>query len=255
MESLQLGSIRIASESLPLIALSLAVSSILFVCMLLWPASVFGYLFVLSGIPLLFVLYFFRDPERAIPPSDCGLVSPADGRIIDIRQVEENEFLKKAARRVSLFMSPLDVHVNRAPVSGSISYVRHRPGRFLSAFKEEASLSNEHVCLGIAPLAEGRGDEDSRMLVRLVAGWLARRIVVWKGETDTVAMGDRIGMIKFGSRVEIYVLDSFELTVRVGQRVKAGTTVIGSWRRGTSQARPGPGGESAGERSEEGAKP
>jgi len=167
-----------------------------------------------------FCLFFFRDPER-IPPADERLVvSPADGRVLEVCGEREDRFLHAPATRISIFMSPLNVHVNRAPVSGTIEVVRHTPGKFRAAFADKASLDNERNALLLA--SGGR-----RLLVVQIAGALARRIVCHVGEGDRVRRGERFGLIMFGSRVDLFLPPEIRPAVRKGDRVQAGTSIVG----------------------------
>jgi phosphatidylserine decarboxylase len=174
-----------------------------------------GFFFLVVAV---LVLNFFRDPERAIPPDSSLLVSPADGKIVEI--VTE-DLDGRPVRRVSIFMSPLDVHVNRSPVSGTIQSVTYNPGRFHVASKPRASIENEQNVFIVRSEA---GD----IMVKQIAGLLARRIVFWKHPGDTVQRGERVGLIKFGSRVDVAVDPRIELRVQVGDRVKAGASVLGT---------------------------
>lgn len=183
--------------------------------------AVFG--FVPSLLPLLltaFMLYFFRDPERTTPAEPDIFVSPADGKVIVVRDVREDKYLNAAAKQVSIFMSPLNVHVNRIPCDGTIKAVRHNCGTFLAAYKDEACLRNENIEM---VLATAYGD----ILVRQVAGFVARRAVCRKHEGDEVKRGERYGIIKFSSRLDIYLPAGAAITVKTGDVVKAGETVIG----------------------------
>jgi len=170
----------------------------------------------------LFTAYFFRDPERTVPYDDTALLSPADGTIIDIREVEEPLYLKDKVKRVSIFMSPFNVHINRTPITGVIDFVHYHPGKFLSAFKEKASLDNESILVGF------KAQRDSqKVAVKLIAGLIARRIVFNKKEGDTLRQGERIGMIRFGSRAELFCPLTTEIRVKNGDKVSGGLTVIG----------------------------
>jgi phosphatidylserine decarboxylase len=157
-----------------------------------------------------FVLWFFRDPERAIDVPSGVALSPADGRII---KLDERE------RRVSIFLNLFDVHVCRAPVAARIESLVHTPGRFLAAFKDAASHHNERTTLELAV-------PGGRMIVVLVAGLVARRIVTWVACGQHVDRGQRVGLIRFGSRVDVEVPRGYRLTVRLGERVRAGITEI-----------------------------
>ena len=165
------------------------------------------------------VLNFFRDPEREIPSAPSLIVSPADGRVVEIK---EETLESRTVRRVSIFMSPLDVHVNRSPIAGTIEGVQYHKGRFKFASKPEASIENEHNVFTV------RG-EHGEVVVKQIAGLLARRIVFWKRPGDTIRRGERVGLIKFGSRVDISVDPQVEIRVQIGDRVEAGSTVLGTW--------------------------
>jgi len=184
--------------------------------------SVFGKLWI-AVLPLtitLFIAYFFRDPDRTIPDDKGVFVSPADGKVILVKDVYERDYLKTEAREISIFMSVFNVHVNRAPCDGNVSLVRHSPGKFLVAHKDAASIENENTVI----VLEGKY---GKILVRQVAGLIARRIVCRVKVGDTLKRGERYGMIKFGSRLDIYLPRNTEIKVRLGDKVKAGETVLG----------------------------
>jgi len=162
-----------------------------------------------------FVLYFFRDPERLIPSGEV-IVSPADGKVVDVRQAELDG---RRTWKVSIFLSLFDVHVNRAPVAGTIRDLRYRPGRFLIASRPQASLENEQNTVTIA------GDRLT-ITFRQIAGLLARRIVFRKKIGDRVALGERVGLIKFGSRVDVFLPPEVPPVVAVGDRVRGGTSIL-----------------------------
>jgi len=174
---------------------------------------------LLTFVLTLFMVYFFRDPERHIPERNNVLVSPADGKVILIQKVNEDKFLNGDSIEVSIFMSPLDVHVNRAPCEGVVERVVHTPGRFLSAFKHEASLQNENIAMLLTT-------KHGKLLVRQVAGFLARRAVCRVRPGDSLQTGERYGIIKFSSRLDIYLPEEVHIKVKLGDRVKAGETVI-----------------------------
>jgi phosphatidylserine decarboxylase len=169
--------------------------------------------FVLAG----FCLYFFRDPERT-PPAGDVMVAPADGKVVAVR---ENG---PAETRISIFLNIFDVHVNRAPIPGRVTSVTYQQGKFLVASKEAASTDNEQNTLVI----QGAG---SRVVCRQIAGLIARRIVCFKKAGDAVGPAERIGYIKFGSRVDVLYGPEWETTVKVGQRVSAGESVLAKRRR------------------------
>lgn len=175
---------------------------------------------VLPGALWLFVLAFFRDPTRVIPADPALIVAPADGRVVEVATVNEPLYFRGEAKMVGIFMSVFNVHVQRAPVAGRIELVRYFPGRFLDVREPTAGTVNENRFIGIAG-ADGR-----RYGVRQIAGLIARRIVGWAEEGATLAKGDRIGMIRFGSRVDLLVPADTEIIVRIGDRVKGGETVV-----------------------------
>jgi phosphatidylserine decarboxylase len=173
----------------------------------------------LLAIVALWVAYFFRDPERTGTRGNRVVVCPADGKVVQITQVDEPAFLHGPAVRVSIFMNVFDVHVNRYPVSGRVAYLHYNPGKFLNAAAEKSSLENEQSTTGI--------ETDSRkVMVRQIAGLIARRIVTYPQLGDTVQQGDRLGIIRFGSRVDVFLPVGTTVDVKLGDRVVAGTTVL-----------------------------
>ena len=192
---------RIAKESLPFLLPLLAAS----VLAGLWRPWAMAFPLVLTG----FVLWFFRDPERNAPADPGAILSPADGR-----------GLKADDGQVSIFLNLMNVHVCRSPVSGRVLSLVHRPGLFLAAFKDEASELDERITLDLQ-------GESVRLRMTLVAGLIARRIVSWVGEGQWLEAGERVGIIRFGSRVDLELPQGSSVVVRVGDRVKAGQSVIG----------------------------
>jgi phosphatidylserine decarboxylase len=180
--------------------------------LLAWPGAVL----VILG---LFVFYFFRDPERAIPADPNALVSPADGRVVAI--VDE-PFENAPGRRISIFLSIWNVHVQRAPAAGRVARVIYRPGKFLGAFRAAASRENEQNVIYM-DTAQGR------LAFKQIAGAIARRVLFWKNEGEEVARGDRVGLIRFGSRVDIWLPPQAEIVVRRGQNVKGGESILAKW--------------------------
>ena len=174
------------------------------------------FLSVSWGLPFFllaaFCLYFFRDPEREIPRGAVA-VSPADGKVVSLQPSEDG------GRRVSVFLNIFDVHVNRIPVSGRITALEYRPGKFHLANRESASLENEQTSLTI-------DSESATVVVKQIAGLLARRIVCHKSKGDIVEKGERFGLIKFGSRVDILLGPEWDLSVRLGERVKGGSSIL-----------------------------
>jgi phosphatidylserine decarboxylase len=166
-----------------------------------------------------FTLNFFRDPDRTTPNGDSIVVSPADGKVIVVKKVQEQEFFKGAATQISIFMSPLDVHVNRIPVTGVVSHFRYVRGEFFAAFEDKASERNEQTIIGLE-------NQSGKVLFKQIAGFVARRIVCNLKVGQTVSMGERFGMIKFGSRVDVFIPDNASVKVTVGDRAVAGETVL-----------------------------
>ena len=166
-----------------------------------------------------FVFYFFRDPEREVPPGEGMVISPGDGKIIDIREVDEPSFVQGLCRRITIFLSVLNVHVQRAPVSGEVAHREYRPGAFAVAWHPKASEKNEQSSLGLT----ARGD---RVLVRQIAGLIARRIVTYPERGEQVERGERIGLIRFGSRVDLFIPLDWNLDCAVGDKVAGGSTVL-----------------------------
>jgi phosphatidylserine decarboxylase len=167
-----------------------------------------------------FVLFFFRDPERT-PPSDPDLiVSPADGRVMEVVEEARGE---NPGRRISVFLSIFDVHVNRAPVAGRIAAMEYRKGQFYAAMRGRASEQNEQNVIHVST-------ERGEIVFKQIAGWVARRILCWKAVGDPVTRGERVGMIRFGSRVDIWLPDRVEILVRPGQHVAGGSSILARWR-------------------------
>ena len=168
---------------------------------------------------LLFSLYFFRDPERR-PPSDENLaVSPADGLVVEVKEIGEDEVIKRRAKRIAIFLSVFDVHVNRAPISGEITHSESMTGRFLDARNPSSSEVNARRTWAI----QGKG---MTIVVRQITGAIARRICAWKQVGDSVERGERFGMIRFGSRTEVDLPLDSEILVKPGQKVRGGETAI-----------------------------
>jgi phosphatidylserine decarboxylase len=174
---------------------------------------------VLLIIVALWVAYFFRDPERTGERGEHLVISPADGKVVQIAEVDEPAFLKERAMRISIFMNVFNVHVNRYPVSGVVRYVQYNPGKFLNAAEDKASLENEQSSVGIEA-------GSNRVLVRQIAGLIARRIVTYSANGQRVQQGDRMGIIRFGSRVDVFLPTTAHARVKVGDNTFAGVTVV-----------------------------
>lgn len=210
----------IAREGWPFILIGLVVT-----IALILPATrgnsqwLFG-LSVLFGILTLFVTFFFRDPNRTFAEEPGLLVSPADGKVIKIEQLESHPFVGGPTTKISIFLSVFDVHVNRVPASGTINYVKYNPGEFFVAYADKASEKNEQTEIGMTTGSGGR------IVFKQIAGIIARRIVCRLKETQSVTAGERFGLIRFGSRTELFVPASSDVLVKAGDRVLGGQTAI-----------------------------
>jgi phosphatidylserine decarboxylase len=167
----------------------------------------------------LFVFSFFRDPERVIPVEPGAVVSPGDGRVVVVTD-EENE--GRPGKRISIFLAVWNVHVNRSPAAGTITKMEYRPGKFRAAMRERASVENEQ---NVFTLSTDAGE----MVFKQIAGLIARRVVSWKKSGDKVLRGERIGLVRFGSRVDVWVPKEAEILAKVGQNVKGGSSVLARW--------------------------
>lgn len=176
-------------------------------------------LIILAFILIIFTLNFFRDPDRIVPDNSNIIVSPADGRILFVKEIFDDKFLKSKAKLVSIFMSPLNVHVNRIPVSGKVEYINYVKGDYIAAFEDKASERNERNEIGITTPA-------GKVLFTQIAGFVARRIVSELKIGDSVIIGNRFGMIKFGSRVDIIVPVQWQVKVKKDDNVTAGETIL-----------------------------
>jgi phosphatidylserine decarboxylase len=220
--------VRISSEGYSFIFGSFLITSIVSILLIWnWKTGNYNftfYLFLFTSCIFfaltIFMIFFFRDPERKIPEGEGIFVSPADGKVILIRNVYEKDYLKADSKEISIFMSPLNVHVNRAPSDGKVTIVKYSPGKFIAAYKDESSSKNENIVM----VLEGK---QGRVLVRQVAGYLARRTVCKAKVGDILKRGERYGIIKFGSRLDVYMPKDTKIVVKLGDRVKGGETVLG----------------------------
>lgn len=199
---------REAAPFLTLAACAAVLTAVVSTPLTILPLLVFGY-----------ILYFFRDPERTVPKDETLIVSPADGKVVAVDEVVEETFTSKKMKRVGVFLSVFDVHVNRAPSAGRVAGMRYQPGQFLDARNPEADIHNEAM-IWLLDTADGP------IVVRQIAGLIARRIVAWKGEGDELERGERIGMIRFGSRTDVYIPAEWEVLVKVGDRVQGATSAV-----------------------------
>ena len=180
-----------------------------------WLRGIAGLLSVIS----ILTIWFFRDPAPIIPADAGAVVAPGQGRVMSISEVDELTFMGGTARRITIFLSIFDVHVQRAPVSGSVEHRAYKPGKYLAAWNEKASQDNEQSSIGIST-------PQGKVLVRQIAGLIARRIVSYPSEGDDVVRGDRIGLIRFGSRVDLFIPLEWEVVSSVGDRVRVGSSVL-----------------------------
>lgn len=214
---------RIAPEGWPFLLLGWTLAGVG-----AWAALRYGAWLWVAEVPLLalavWLIVFFRDPHRAGPRGDALIVAPADGKIVDVATVHEPMYLQAEATRISIFMSVFDVHVNRYPISGQVELTRYNAGAFLHAASDKASLDNEQSSVGV------RGAHGP-LLVRQIAGLIARRIVTDSRVGDRVTQGARLGMIRFGSRVDVFVPHASRSTIRVavGDRVRVGASVLAEY--------------------------
>jgi len=212
---------RIAPEGWPFIGIGLALTAALAVIAWAWPGWALA-LPLLAALLTVWVVVFFRDPARPGPRGDRLVIAPADGRVLSVAPVEESMYLHQQATRISIFMNVFNVHVNRFPVSGEVDIVHYNPGEFVTASLDKASLVNEQASVGIVG---PRG----RVLVRQIAGLIARRIVTDVAPGDAAVQGERFGMIRFGSRVDVFLQTAAAVRVAPGQPVRAGQTVLAEY--------------------------
>jgi phosphatidylserine decarboxylase len=211
--------VRLAPEGLPFVLTGLLLSGAAWAWAVLAGGILANAVAVLLTGATLFVVWFFRDPVRALTSPSNVVVAPGEGRVIAIAEVDEPSFLKATARRITIFLSVFDVHVQRAPVSGLVEHREYVPGKYLVAWLEKASDENERASLGITTPA-------GKVLVKQIAGLVARRIITDPVEGDMVERGRRIGLIRFGSRVDLFVPLDWEVTCAVGDRARVGVTAM-----------------------------
>lgn len=213
--------LQFAKDGYSNIAAAAAVAAILCATALFvtgWPATI---LFLAAALLMGFMLFFFRDPDRDIPSGDDLLLSPADGKVVFLKEVDEPTYIQGKATQISIFLSPLNVHVNRLPASGKLEYVKYNPGKYLMAWDHRASSMNERADFGI--LSPG----GTKVFFRQITGFMARRIVYHLEEGEQVRAGKRFGMMKFGSRMDILVPPEVSITVKEGDYTVGGETILG----------------------------
>lgn len=208
-----------AREGYPFIGIATVLALAAFALALVRRSWSLWLLAIVITILALWVAYFFRDPERAGERGMDIAVAPADGKLIMIAEVDEPAFIGGKALRLSIFMNVFNVHVNRYPVDGTVEYVHYNPGKFLNAAAEKSSIENEQSSIGI-------DTGKHRVLVRQIAGLIARRIVTYSKKGQQVKQGDRMGLIRFGSRVDVFLPSDAKLRVQLGTLTTAGTTVL-----------------------------
>ena len=188
-------------------------------------ALILGAAGVLAGIWVLFVLftlYFFRDPDPMVPTGSNLVIAPGHGKVDAVDTTIEPDFMGGECQRISIFLSVFDVHVQNAPLSARVAYFKHTPGQYLNALNADSAKFNENFLLGL----ESTEPAGERVGVRLIAGLIARRIVPWVGQNDTVQRGERISLIQFGSRVDVYLSRQAKIKVKLGDRVIGGQTIL-----------------------------
>jgi len=184
-------------------------------------AAGFGWIgtsIVLLTLALL-IVYFFRDPERRVPADPAAVVSPADGRVMEVAAESMDG---QAGRRISIFLAVWNVHVNRAPMAGLLEKLEYRPGKFHAAMRARASKENEQNVFYV-------DTERGRIVFKQIAGWIARRVVSWKAPGDSLARGERIGLIRFGSRMDVWLPEGADIVARPGETVRAGESILARW--------------------------
>ena len=213
----------IASGSLKVILITTFLFLLLIVLNYFFPSIILKILTIGFGIIFLFNFYFFRDPDRDIPQGDNLILSPAYGTVIQICEVDEPYYFKKKVRRISIFLSVFNVHVNRVPISGKVDFYKYIKGKFLVAFADKASESNEQTVIGIQ-------NSKGKVLFKQIAGIIARRIICNITNEDSVVAGERFGLIHYGSRADIFIPDNVEIKVKLNDKVLGGESVIGEFK-------------------------
>ncbi len=213
----------INKEGFGIIAITAAILAGLIVLNRFADSTILLIITIFFGLLFIFHFFFFRDPERITPDEENLIIAPADGKIIKIETVREELYIKDEVQLVSIFMSVFNVHVNRIPLNGKIELVKHKKGQFLAAWADAAIEHNEQVLIGI------HNDKYGKILFAQIAGLIARRIICRLKEGDRVEKGERFGLIKYGSRVDLYLPKQVSLKVQVGDAVKAGRSIIGEF--------------------------
>ncbi len=208
-------------EGYGIISLSLAIyiliniPSVIFINQIYWTFH-----FIATTLLLIAVLQFFRNPNRMVPEDENVIVSPADGTVVNIEKMMEKEFFEEEMIRISIFMSITSVHLNRVPIDGKLVYHKYHPGQYLMAFYEKSSEKNENMAYGI------QKNNDQKIFLRQIAGFLARRIRSYVSENDDLFKGQELGFIRFGSRMDVYLPLNAKINVELKQKVFGNTTII-----------------------------
>lgn len=211
-----------AKDGYPTMILVTIITGIIFYVTYTYLDHWFSYLiYLVFGVIWAIVIYFFRDPERVAPEGENLIISPADGKVVLIKEIQEDVYLKGKATQISIFLSPLDVHVNRNPISGKLEYLKYHPGKYLMAWDENASIENERADFGILH------PSGTKLFFKQITGFLARRIVYHIKEGDELTAGERFGMMKFGSRMDVIVPANVDIHVKEGDRTWAGQSILG----------------------------
>lgn len=213
----------VAREGIPFILIAAGVEVLVLLLLMARPGAATVVTSIVCSLLTIWVIWFFRDPERAGPRGPNVVIAPADGRVVQVMEVDEPAFMGGRAVRVAIFMNVFNVHVNRYPVSGTVTYRHYNPGKFINAADDKASLDNEQASVGLE--TGGR-----RVLVRQIAGLIARRIVTYSRQGDAATQGERFGIIRFGSRVDVYLPLGTDVKVKVGELTSAGSTLLAEFR-------------------------
>lgn len=211
----------LAKEGFPTIIVVFGFSLLVIFAISFAPAWVGYIIYPILAVLCGLVLYFFRDPDRITPDDDSLIISPADGKVVLIQNVKEDEYVGEQVTQVSIFLSPLNVHVNRNPIAGKLEYVKYYPGKYLMAWDDHASEMNERAHFGV------KHSSGMKMMFKQITGFMARRIVYNIEEGDQLEAGERFGIMKFGSRMDLLLPNNVSIDVKIGDKTVAGESIIG----------------------------
>lgn len=212
----------IAREGLIFVFSGLTLTVLSIVAAAAWNNKALFFASLFFGILTLFCVFFFRDPQRTVAPGDLAIVSPADGKVLKIETLKDHPFVGENTIKISIFLSVMDVHINRVPVSGTVDYVKYNPGEFHLAYVDKASSDNEQTEIGMV------ASNGHKIVFKQIAGMVARRIVCYLKDGDKVTAGDRFGLIRFGSRAELFLPEGSLINIKEGEHVKGAETLIGT---------------------------